>query len=339
MRRATVFGVIGAVLVIGVGAYSVYWWIAAGRIKAEAANWAQAAPQYNVDASWKKMRVAGYPFAFRLELRDVAVRTNGTGPAGGFHAPLLTTSVASWNFHAADFAAPRGLEAVLGPADAPLAKLSAARANGAFAINGDGQSTVWLSLFGAKGTAGDEVSARVVHVWVIVPHGAPASHTEPGYAAAALVRDLAVPVPPPGFAKAIDEIGFGITEMGAWPNGSSREAAAVWRDGGGTVELDHLDLRWGNVTVTGDGTFALDGDLQPTGALSGGIAGYDQVMSALVAAGRVKAKDARIAQLALALMAHPGADGRAEIAASLTIQNGEMRLGPAKLGPAPRINW
>jgi hypothetical protein len=338
MRRATIFGVIGAVLVIGVGAYSAYWWIAAGRIKAEAVSWAQTAPQYKVEASWKKMRVAGYPFAFRLELRDVAMRANGTEPAGGFRAPLLTTSVASWNFRAADFAAPQGLEAVLGPADAPLATLSAAKAGGAFAINSDGQSTVWLSLFGAKGTAGEEVSARVLHVWVIVPHGAPASHTDPGYAAAALVRDLAVPVPPPGFAKTIDEMGFGITEMGAWPSGSSREAATAWRDGGGTVELDHLDLRWGDVSVNGNGTFALDGELQPTGALSGGIAGYDQLMSALVAAGRIKEKDARVGRLALALLAHPGKDGRAEIAAQLTIQDGEMRLGPVKL-PAPRINW
>jgi len=59
----------------------------------------------------------------------------------------------------------------------------------------------------------------------------------------------------------------------------------------------------------------------------------------LVGAGRLKASDARVARLALALMAKTGPDGRPEIAASLTIQNGEMFLGPAKLGPAPRIDW
>ena len=37
--------------------------------------------------------------------------------------------------------------------------------------------------------------------------------------------------------------------------------------------------------------------------------------------------------------AKAGPDGRPQIATSLTIQNGEMFLGPAKLGKAPRIDW
>ena len=41
MRRRSMLVGVGAVLVIGVGAYSVFWWIAAGRIKEEAAKWYQ----------------------------------------------------------------------------------------------------------------------------------------------------------------------------------------------------------------------------------------------------------------------------------------------------------
>jgi len=64
-----------------------------------------------------------------------------------------------------------------------------------------------------------------------------------------------------------------------------------------------------------------------------------ELVSANVAAGRLRASDARLARLALTMLARAGPDGRPEIAASFTIQDGQMYLGPAKLGPAPRINW
>ena len=43
--------------------------------------------------------------------------------------------------------------------------------------------------------------------------------------------------------------------------------------------------------------------------------------------------------LALAVLAKAGPDGKPEIAAAFTIRNGQMFLGPAKLGKAPRLTW
>jgi hypothetical protein len=39
------------------------------------------------------------------------------------------------------------------------------------------------------------------------------------------------------------------------------------------------------------------------------------------------------------MLAKAGPDGRPQIATSFTIQNGQMFLGPARLGPVPRIAW
>ena len=156
---------------------------------------------------------------------------------------------------------------------------------------------------------------------------------------AMVAHDLALPAAPPGFAGTVDDLGFGVTLMGAFPSAPSRQAVTAWRDDGGTVELDNLHLHWGDMTINGSGTLALDNNLQPVGGFSGGVAGFDQLLNALVASGRVKAGDARVARLALAMLAKAGPDGRPEISTSLTIQNGEMYLGPAKLGPAPHIDW
>ena len=148
-----------------------------------------------------------------------------------------------------------------------------------------------------------------------------------------------MPVAPPSFAPVIDDLAFGVTLMGAIPPGPPRQAAAAWRKDGGTVELDRFHLAWGSLGVTASGTLALDQDLQPIGGFSGAISGYDELLAALVAGGRLTSSDARLARIGLAMVSKAGPDGRPEISTSFTIQNGEMYFGPAKLGPVPRIPW
>jgi hypothetical protein len=69
------------------------------------------------------------------------------------------------------------------------------------------------------------------------------------------------------------------------------------------------------------------------------IKGYDQILSALVQNGQMRASDAGLARIALTFLAKAGPDGKPEIRTAFTIQNGEMFLGPAKLGRTPRITW
>jgi hypothetical protein len=339
-RRSTRLALIGAVLLVGLGVYAGFWWFVAGRIKEAVAAAPEMLRARKIDASWQSVRVAGFPFAFRVELSEVTIRAAAATPAAALHAPALSASARPWNFRAWDLAAPAGIAGAVGPDAAPLAKLGAPAASGAVAVGGDGGVTIWLTLDQPKLAAvGGEIDAGAADYWVMLPPRPPAAHTDAGLAVAAALRDLAMPVAPPGFAKTIESVGFGVTLMGALPPGPLRQAAAAWRDSGGTLELDQFHLRWGELGITGSGTLALDNDLQPVGGFSGAIAGYDQLMTALVTAGRIKAGDARVARLALAILAKAGPDGRPEISTSFRIQDGEMFLGPAKLGKAPHIDW
>ncbi len=337
MRRATILALVG-ILVVAFGAYSTFWWVAAGKIKLAAGDWAQTAHQKQIDVSWQDIRVGGYPFSFRLEFADVVVNGKAVNPPVELRAPLLSASIWPWNFHEVWLDAPKTISLRAGPDGAPIAKLDASAAEAALAIAGD-KVTVWLTLYQPKIDAAVIVSARSVSAWAIVPTHPPASHTELGLAVAAIFHDLALPVVPPEFSKTVEELGFSVTMMGALPSGPPHEAAAAWRDAGSTLELDHLDLRWGAIGANASGTLALDRDLQPVGSFSGAISGYDQLLNALVAAGRVKASDARAARLVLSMLGKPGPDGRPQISTSFSIQNGEMQLGPAKLGKAPHIDW
>lgn len=339
MRRATVLRLVAAVLVIGFGAYSAYWWIAAGKIREAAAAWQEAERAQKIDTTWQQLRVAGYPLTFRLELSDFSLKDGASNPPIELAAPSLSASLKPWNFSTFWFSSSDNLSVALGNPAAPLAKLDAQHGSGAVVLADDGGATIWLSLYQPKATTFATLGARALHAWLTLPPGAATTHSDAGLGFALEVGGLGLPAAPPGFTATVDDIGFGVTLMGEFPAGPLRQAATQWRDNGGTVELDHLDLRWGDMQINGSGTLALDSELQPIGGLSGGVSGFDQLLNGLVAAGRVKASDARVARLALALLAKTGPDGRPEIAASFTIQNGEMYLGPAKLGPAPRIDW
>lgn len=340
MRRPTRLGLAIAILFVAAsGAYGAYWVIVAGRIEDGIAQWAGSLPAQNLDLSWRAIRVGGFPLAFRVELNDARLRDRATAPTAELRVPLLSGSARPWNLLLWHLTALDGLNATASLADGAVATLAARAVSGSVAVANEGGATLWLGLNVLSADVGGRLAARGAGLWLVLPAHKPQTHSEPAIGVALELRELILPTVPVPFRNPVDEVAFGVTVMGAIPTGPPRRAAAAWRDSGGTLELDHLALRWGTLRVTGSGTVALDADLQPIGAFSGAIAGYEELMTALVAAGRMRAGDARLARLALAMLARTGPDGRPEIATSFTIQDGEMYLGPAKLGKAPRIVW
>ena len=53
----------------------------------------------------------------------------------------------------------------------------------------------------------------------------------------------------------------------------------------------------------------------------------------------MRSTDAGLARIALAMLAKAGPDGKPEIRTAFTIQDGQMFLGPVKLGKAPHLAW
>ena len=69
MRRRTRLGLVIAILLLiaGIGAYTAFWFIVAGKIEDGLKEWAQSARDQKIEASWRGLRVSGFPFAFRVE--------------------------------------------------------------------------------------------------------------------------------------------------------------------------------------------------------------------------------------------------------------------------------
>ena len=340
MRRSTRLGLaIVVALLVLFGVYTGFWFYAASHVEDGLGQGVAALHAQQVAASWHSIRVGGFPFAFDVELREARLSDHAGIPGVEIRAPRLRGTARPWNPRIWRVAAPDGLSATTTAPGKPAVTLKAQTATGSVAIGAEGGARVWVGLAAFTADGGAHLAARDVDAWFSLPSHPPRTHTEPAFGVALAAREVTLPMMPAAFSKPLDELALGATVRGAIPAAPAREAATAWRDSGGTLELDHFTLHWGALAITGSGTVALDAQLQPIAAFSGEVEGYPELIGALVAAGHIPAGEARLARLGLALLSHTGADGRPQIKTSFRIQNGEMYLGPAKLGPAPHIAW
>jgi len=135
----------------------------------------------------------------------------------------------------------------------------------------------------------------------------------------------------------IDQTALHVQLLGKPPAVWDDAGLKAWREAGGTVNLNALSLQWGQLGLSGNGTLALDKDMQPEGAFTAHLTGYEQAIDSLAAAGWIKLSAASIAKLALGIASHPGPDGKLSVDTPLTIQNRHISAGAIKLGQVPEL--
>lgn len=194
-----------------------------------------------------------------------------------------------------------------------------------------------LALAPAPGM--DGATAETLRLAFRQPEMAPRGHIDPGLYAEADLAGLVIasrqPLPVEGPAS----LSLRATVMGTPPGPADRHGLAAWRDEGGTLKIERLALDWSPVSLEASGTLALDPALQPIGALSTALSGHAALLRNLVAMGWVRPQDANMAGIAFGLLEKPGADGQPRLTAPMTVQDGYLYVGPARLAPLPRIVW
>jgi len=340
MRRSTRLGLVTlAALLVIAGAYSAFWLVVASRIEGNVVAWAQSARADKTDVSWEAIRVTGFPIAFRVNLTSAVLRDDAVTPSPELRIPVLSGTARPWDLAVWQLAAPLGFEGDLGAGRRATAKFTAQSADGVVSIESEGGWKLRLTLQDATVEAGARVMVSSAQATITAPPKPSGRHTEPVTVLAVEASQIKLPAAVGPLGEVVDELAFGATVKGTIPNGKVADAVAAWRDAGGTIDLDDLRLKWGALGATATGTITLDQELQPIGGFSGAVQGYDQILATLVQAGQMRATDAGLARIALTMLAKTGPDGKPEIRTAFTIQNGQMFLGPAKLGRAPRITW
>lgn len=364
MRRILLF--VSVALAAILGAYAIYWHIAAGTLADGIGRWAAERRAEGYEIAYGEPVIAGFPF--RLEAQIEAPVIGSPPPAAGattpqwrWAGPRLTLHARPWTPLDAEASAPgrHDLEIWSG-AEPRRYVLDATEAVGQASVGADGRVTVASARFADLLIAEDghddrnllaETASIAVEPGTVEggDHSKPSLGFRLALAGLVLPPDAETPLGRDVARLELDGALLGRIEpprdaAGDVPSSAApaslRQALALWRDDGGTLELARVVTDWGPLGLSGSGTFALDAALQPIGAMSTTITGHDAVIDALVAAGVVGPRDGGLAKILLGVLAKPSpVDGTPELTVPLTLQDGYLWAGPAKLVPLPTIMW
>lgn len=344
MRRILIAAAV--LLVLAAGAYVVYWLAAARTLAEGIENWAAAQRRNGYRIAYEEPEIGGFPL--RLEVRIGAPEIAGPpgGPSWRWRGPALLLEARPWTPLDVSLSAPGRHDVAIGAAEARRYVVEVQRATGHGSFNLAGRASELGFELGGLVVAEEGAAERRLTAEsgaLVLRPGAADDHREASLEFQLRLAGVVLPDEadtPLGRELATFEAEGAV--LGPIPDTAATLAEALgrWRDTGGTLELRRLTTHWGPLELTADGTFALDGALQPIGAMSATVAGHEATVDAFVAAGTVSPRDGSIAKILLAALSRPSpVDGRPEVTAPITLQDGYLWVGPAKLAPLPRVTW
>jgi hypothetical protein len=343
MRRKIL--ILAALLAVA-ASYAFYWYSVAELVRRGILDWSTARRAEGFTVGWDRYDVSGFPFALRVTIDQPVFGQSGIEPGYAAQAPLLVGEARPWALDHWHVTAARGARLAIQPGPArPAITVTAGSLAGTVqpgqvdgAANHPG-TAVALSADNIAIAGQAQLAIAHAEAQTAIPAHAVASHIETWVTANLSLAGVTLPQAVPPLGDTIDHLAAAVAVKGTIPGGPHRQALAAWRDDGGTLEIGSFDLGCGNLQLGAKGTLALDAGLQPIGALTALIRGYNEIIDALVTAGGLRAGDAALAKVALGLLAKEGPDGGYEISAPLTLQNGHAFLGPARLARLPNFTW
>lgn len=329
--RRLVLIVVAAAIALA-GALAASWRLGAGRVRAEAETWADARRAEGWSVTWDGLAVDGFPWTLRLTVAEPRL----TRPDGlSWAAPALRL----WTrlpWPATTHAETAGRQQFGGPGWSETVEVERFAASWRHQHwDAHVHHVVW------RGGAIADLAGTIARV---PPDHIEAVPTDPQQPAswrfAVSARDVALAQSP---LKGLDSR-VAVAELsgqvrGTLPDLPPAAAIARWAKEGGTIEVDRLALDWTPMALEADGTAALDPAGQPLVALSARISGFSPLMDRLVAGGDVPAATATTVKAMLTLLAKPDTRGQPAVSAPVTVQDGALFLGPARLVRHPPIPW
>jgi hypothetical protein len=124
------------------------------------------------------------------------------------------------------------------------------------------------------------------------------------------------------------------------PGRAPARKAEAWREGGGTLELRRLDLRWGRMAASLAATLTLDEALQPMGAGTLRLVGGAELLEAAAAAGQLPQRNLAVARTVLRLLSRtPPEGGPPTLEVPLTLEDRALTLARIPVLRLPAWDW
>lgn len=118
------------------------------------------------------------------------------------------------------------------------------------------------------------------------------------------------------------------------------DQARAWRDWGGTLALQRLDMHWGPLKLATTARLGLDAKLQPAGSGMAQVAGWAASLDAMARGGAITSGVAQTAKAVLGLAVPPGTmDEDPTLSLPFTLQDSTLSVGKVPLMRLSTLAW
>ncbi len=327
---------LGVVIFVAIVIYVVWWFLLAETVREQINVWIDNNRMDGRDIQMARLDVDGFLGWLDIQAEDVQIVDTAAG--WRLRVPGITATMAPWKIDEIDgsFTGPMNLAVAKGPA---LNTYIIETSSNTWAVDRDQGVRVRLDLEGVAVTSNDDKGVlKVANLKAFLIRG-----SVPIYGGLNLkVRDITLPAQAQSpFGSNVKNIEAHLEWIGGAPPGNlTAPELTQWANRGGAVEVRSLRIIHGTLGLDGDGTMALDGRLQPVGAFSARVTGYDSALNQLIQAGLVRSSDGNIAKMILgALGKVPAGGGPKQIDVPISVQDQRLSVGPIPLMRVPAILW
>ena len=342
----------GLIVALAAAVHGAYWWIAAGELRDGFSTWVEDRRAAGWTIAHGAPVIGGYPTRVSADIDDPDIAGPGDPARWRWQGASLRLVLRLWTPREISFSfagrnrvhANHGerheiLEATIGSADGRARLASDGRIESIVLDIG----AVEVSRAGAPEIL--RVGQLGLRLFMPEHAGAPSAKREDREPAGPFVSVSAANIVLPKEARyplgrAVGRAAIEaklIGDVAIAPTLS--QTLGAWRDAGGTLEVRRLDVVWGKFDLSGEGTAALDGTLQPIVAMTARIKGYRETVDALVETGYIRGRDAFATKLVLGIVARATPGGKSQLTVPVTLQNGALSVGPARLLRVPAFDW
>ena len=348
--------VFGSIVALAVAAHGALWWIVAGELQNGISAWVEERRAAGWTIGHSAPTIGGYPMRVLATIGDPDIAVPGADPGDParwrWQGTSLRIALQPWKPReiSFSFAGRHRVHANHGERR-EIFVATVGSANGRAHLTSDGRVERILVDVGAveasRPGAPERLRLGQLGLTLLMPEHSNEAVAKPEdeEPAGPIVSVTATNVVLPKEARyplgrtvrriAIDAKLIG----GLAPAPTLAQTLATWRDAGGTLEVRRLDVVWGKFDLSGEGTVALDGALQPIVAMTARVKGYRETVDALVETGYVRGRDALATKLVLGFVARATPGGNSQLTVPITLQNGILSAGPARLLRVPAIDW
>lgn len=333
--RNVLIALAGLALILA-GGYTLYWFHVAGELRKGVESFAAARRAEGWRVDFARGRGFGFPARIGLDLGE----TRLLSPAGlSWHSDGLRIAVPGLDpLHPVLELGSRH-ELALGEAWRGI--VTAASATLRLQVDGDGDLHAFA--FDAAAPVLEQpgrdpvlaASLAVTYDWLNPPdpgHETPSARFTLGLRGLDVAALAELPL-----GRRFETLQLEGRIMGTIPETAPLSALAAWSRDGGTVELDRFTVDWAPLSLDGDGTLAFDAALQPQIATTAHIRGWKDFMIRLAQARLIEPGVASAADFLLAVLSRPDEQGRPTLTLALTLQDGILYAGQAKLMRVPPL--